>query len=263
MRAEHCTKEGSSFSFTTGNYHITTTPHSEWAYVVGDKEGNRIPCSDMGNGRRLPSLDELLHLPLAAKSNLTRAEIIAVVMYTGPMVTTLSLSTRYTFAPPASPSQLRLSALSRFWQFQIYNSMLRRHPAATYEYFFKHGNTFSTTIFVLVSAVQKLSRCAHIAPGTLLYRGLGGKLDLPESFENVDDNGCLGYTEWGFMSTTAEKSVALQYSGVKERRENASVMIIHPTSIDRGACIMQFSQCVDYICKLVTRGVACLLILKR
>ncbi len=97
---------------------------------------------------------------------------------------------------------------------------------------------------MLVSAIQKLSRCMHIPPGTLLYRGLGGKLDLPDSFQIVDVNGCLGYTEWGFMSTTAEKSVALQYSGAKEGRRNASIMVIHPTSIDRGACILDFSQCV-------------------
>ena len=83
----------------------------------------------------------------------------------------------------------------------------------------------------------------HIAPGTLLYRGLGGKLDLPDSFEEVDSNGCSGYAEWGFMSTTADKAVALQYSGVKEGRENASIMVIHPTSIDRGACIAELSQC--------------------
>jgi hypothetical protein len=129
-------------------------------------------------------------------------------------------------------------------QFQIYNSILRRYPVATYEFFSSHHNTFSTTIFVLVSAVQKISRCMHIAPGTLLYRGLGGKLELPDSFQEVDSNGCRGYAEWGFMSTTADKAVALQYSGVKEHREHASIRVIHPNSIDRGACIADLSQCV-------------------
>ncbi len=93
-----------------------------------------------------------------------------------------------------------------------------------------------------MSAVQKLSRCVHISPGTLLYRGLGGKLDLPDSFQVVDSNGCLGYTEWGFMSTTADKAVALQYSGAKEGMDYSMIMVIHPTSIDRGACIVEFSQ---------------------
>ena len=55
-------------------------------YVVGDKQGNRVACPDLGSGRRLRDVGELMHLPLAIKSNLTRAEVIAVVLYTGPMV---------------------------------------------------------------------------------------------------------------------------------------------------------------------------------
>jgi hypothetical protein len=37
------------------------------------------------------------------------------------------------------------------------------------------GNLFTTTIFSLVSAIQKLSRTM----GTLLYRGMGGSMDMP------------------------------------------------------------------------------------
>ena len=36
--------------------------------------------------RRIPDIDELLELPLARRSNLTRHEVIAVVLYSGPMV---------------------------------------------------------------------------------------------------------------------------------------------------------------------------------
>ena len=238
MRAEHCIKHGHSFCFTTGNYHITTTPLKEWEYVVGRRQGRPVPCPDMGSGRRLRALEQLMHIPLTVKSGLTRAEVIAVVLYTGPMVLPLSTAREIAACSCHSP------AISRFLQFQIYNSILRRYPVATYEFFSSHHNTFSTTIFVLVSAVQKISRCMHIAPGTLLYRGLGGKLELPDSFQEVDSNGCRGYAEWGFMSTTADKAVALQYSGVKEHREHASIMVIHPNSIDRGACIADLSQCV-------------------
>jgi hypothetical protein len=251
MRAEHCTKAGSSFTFTTGNYNITTTPLHEWTYVVGDKQGNRVACPDMGGGRRLPALDQLMQLPLVSKANLTRAEVVAVVMYTGPMVNTPLTLHSIHVTTIANSTALLPAASHACAQFQIYNTILRRYPAATYQFFSSRGNTFSTTIFVLVSAVQKLSRCALIAPGTLLYRGLGGKLDLPDSFHTVDENGCLGYTEWGFVSTTAEKSVALQYSGVKEGRESASIMVIHPTSIDRGASIVEFSQFVTIFCRLL------------
>ena len=126
--------------------------------------------------------------------------------------------------------------------FQIYNTILRRYPADKYRMFADGDNLFSTTIFVLVSAVQKLSRFTRIPLGTLLYRGLGGKMDLPDIFFEVDGNGCSGYVEWGFLSTTSDRDVALGYSGVKERRPKAMVMVIETSSIDRGADISEYSQ---------------------
>lgn len=52
----------------------------------------------------------------------------------------------------------------------------------------------------------------------------------------------LGYLEFGFMSTTSERSVAIQYSGVQEGKLKASIMEIHPNSVDRGADLSDFSQ---------------------
>ena len=46
-----------------------------------------------------------------------------------------------------------------------------------YRAFADGDNLFSTSIFVLVSAVQKLSRCTRIPLCTLLYPGLGAKMD--------------------------------------------------------------------------------------
>ncbi len=80
-------------------------------------------------------------------------------------------------------------------------------------------------------------------PGDMmLYRGLGGTLELPNSFTTADENGCKGYCEFGFMSTTADRSVAVQYSGVKDKKPQASIMEIRPNAIDRGADISDFSQ---------------------
>ena len=58
-----------------------------------------------------------------------------------------------------------------------------------------------------VSAVQKIARVMPIKPGTRLYRGLGGTVNLPDSFHHTDEHGCLGFAEWGFMSTTSEREV--------------------------------------------------------
>ena len=127
-------------------------------------------------------------------------------------------------------------------QYMVYNAVLRRHPVDMYEKFGGEGKGFSTTIFVLVSAVQKLSRSVALPDGLVLYRGLGGTLDLPDSFFQSDGKGRKGYAEWGFMSTTANKEVAVQYSGVKEGRPKAMVLVITVSAVDRGACIRDLSQ---------------------
>ena len=72
------------------------------------------------------------------------------------------------------------------------------------------GGRFATTVHVLLSAVLKLMRVVRIPPGTRLYRGLGGRLALPASFGTADANGLHGYAEWGFLSTTASRDVAVQ-----------------------------------------------------
>ncbi len=125
---------------------------------------------------------------------------------------------------------------------QVYNCILRRFPADKYKLFQEGGNHYATTIFVLVSAVQKVSRCTRIPEGTLLYRGLGGLIDLPDKFHAADEQGRSGYLDWGMMSTSSDRNVALGYSGLKQRRPRAMVMVIEATSVDRGADISEFSQ---------------------
>jgi uncharacterized protein len=221
MCAEHTIREGCDYTFTTGNYHITTQPFKEWSYVVSDESGHRAECPNMSHGRELTPIDELMKKPLACQAKLTEEEMIAVVLYTGPM-------------------------------FVIYNAILRRFPMDIYEVYETADNTFSTTIFVLVSAVQKLSRCMNIPAGSLLYRGLGGSMELPDTFfvpaefcvpsQICTTPNALGYTEFAFMSTTQDRSVAVQYSGVRDNKPKASIMEIHPNSVDRGADISDFSQ---------------------
>ena len=72
--------------------------------------------------------------------------------------------------------------------FVIYNAILRRYPADIYQVYETADNTFPTTIVILVSAIQKLSRCMNIPAGTLLYRGLGGSMELPDTFFVPSEN---------------------------------------------------------------------------
>ena len=83
MESEHCHKPGTSdLEFTTSNYRITTTPKREWDIVVGREP---CPASDRTGGRIVLSIDDAVKMSDGKRAGLTRAEVIAVVLYTGPM----------------------------------------------------------------------------------------------------------------------------------------------------------------------------------
>jgi hypothetical protein len=87
MEAEHCRLFHCDQAFTSANYQVVTTPKKEWAIVVlGDTE------ADMRHNRKLQNIDELMTRKEVADANLSRAEVIAVVLYTGPMVRRLPLT---------------------------------------------------------------------------------------------------------------------------------------------------------------------------
>jgi ankyrin repeat protein len=225
MFAEHMTRGGNDHPFEASNYQLKTQMRNEWLYVAGDNpnlKGSRLECpaSEMVQGKRnIKPIDELMECPLAKKAGLSREEIIAIVLYTGPA-------------------------------FVVYNAILRRWPDDIYQKFKTEDNLFTTTIFVLVSAVSKLSRCTKFPPGTLFYRGLK-MLEFPPTFTAADPScktpDATGFLEFGFQSTTTSKSVAIEYTEMEDDKHKqiapkATVMVIRPSSIDRGADISEFSQ---------------------
>ena len=123
----------------------------------------------------------------------------------------------------------------------MYNSILRRWPADRYEGFHAGGNLYATTIHVLVSAIQKIACAMKLPEGLILYRGLGG-IRLPQCFYKADESGSRGFAEWGFMSTTASKAIAISYSGLDEHKPLPTVFEMRVGAVDRGACIQEFSQ---------------------
>lgn len=104
MEAEHCKMAGSDYEFTTGNYHVTTRPRVEWRLVAGrrgkqdqdfegwvrgpwlDGEVISVGLGAGAHGRRIPDLDELMKLPVREQACLREEEVMAIVLYTGPMV---------------------------------------------------------------------------------------------------------------------------------------------------------------------------------
>ncbi len=92
-------------------------------------------------------------------------------------------------------------------QYVLYNAALRQYPRVDYERMKEAGNLYTTSISVLVSAVQKMARAIKLTEGLRLFRGLGGLVDLPTEFFTADRQGRKGFVEWGFMSTTSIEEV--------------------------------------------------------
>ena len=122
----------------------------------------------------------------------------------------------------------------------IYNAILRRFPASIFDVFNNAQNLYPTSIHVLQSAVTKIARNTKIPTGLKLYRGLS--MAFPTVFYESDRNGCRGFAEWGFMSTTTNRGIAVMYCGVKEGKKDSAVLEIRTSSVDRAACIQMYSQ---------------------
>jgi hypothetical protein len=82
MTAEHCESFDSDQEFITSNYKVKTTPRREWRIVVNCEES----LADMSHNRRLQKLDEIMQRPEVVALGISREEVIAIVLYTGPMV---------------------------------------------------------------------------------------------------------------------------------------------------------------------------------
>lgn len=85
MKAEHCTKKGWDTKFTSSNYSIVTFPKKEWEIVV-DYRIDLMTKDDLRQDRTIKKISELEALDLVKTTHLQIPEIIAVVLYTGPMV---------------------------------------------------------------------------------------------------------------------------------------------------------------------------------
>jgi hypothetical protein len=84
MELEHCYKNGCDFEFETSNYHIKTTPSKEWKIVV--QRDLKLAERDMRHNRRIPDLDTLMSEPCVVRAKLGKCEVLATVLYTGPLV---------------------------------------------------------------------------------------------------------------------------------------------------------------------------------
>ena len=101
-------------------------------------------------------------------------------------------------------------------------------------------NHFTTSIHTLVSACLKLKTKTKIPNEKKVFRGLGS-MRLGSEWFTPDERGSRYGVELGFMSTTKERRVALEYSGVK-RGKAGLIFEFDVGSVDCGAQLDNLSQ---------------------
>jgi hypothetical protein len=81
MEEEHCNRGGARVSFDIGK-NRRTWPAKEWAITVRGEHA----IADLSRSRKLQQIEDLMKHDVVEQAKLTRCEVIAVVLYTGPMV---------------------------------------------------------------------------------------------------------------------------------------------------------------------------------
>ncbi|CAK0788615.1 unnamed protein product, partial [Prorocentrum cordatum] len=232
MVHEHCEEKDSSKEFTTGNYGVTTTSKAEWLFVANPEGGPEqvglqqwpreqklVDSGDIAKCRQVRTSAELdfilkdlnSKLKNAEQATLMREEMVGGVLYTGPLF-------------------VKYNAVNRGGAINVEQGDYAKKQ------FQKTclGNRYVTTIHAINSCLLKLSK---LQKAVTVYRGFSGGV-LPKEFWEENRDGVRGGIEFGFMSTTVEKQVALSYAqgGV------STVLEIQMGMVDRGADLSVLSQ---------------------
>ena len=258
--------------FTTGNYSVTTTSEVEWAFVVEDgatpaqfglpawpvEAPESLPegMRDEGGRQRQPlatfeaaatALNE--QLTAARQPRAILEELIAARLYTGPMFTKYNavlrgLRSESDYLRNAMVVLCCPSATATRYLGGTPRTALHLPPAGhlSFEDATQWLNPYTTTLHGVNSAVIKLGK---LTVATKVYRGIAGK-KLPPAFWTPNAYGVKGGVEQAFMSTTAEREVAMGYaSGGSPASAGGSIGIVLEVQqgmVNRGADISFLSQ---------------------
>lgn len=92
IEQEHSRRADSMIPFTTPNYHITTTSINEYAVVTNREKAQAASQGGSGGGRRIKFFLDVLEQEEAKKASLTEAEVVALILFTGPMVRVVTVT---------------------------------------------------------------------------------------------------------------------------------------------------------------------------
>ena len=148
------------------------------------KGGARPTCGSgsLVEGRNDKSLDELVTAPEAQAANLVPEEVLALRLCSGP-------------------------------QRHIYDAILGQLSTSE---LLTSGNTYPTTIALVVSGIKKLSAVAKAPVGGAVWRSLASGVGLPDAFFELDEQGFAWGMDTGFMATSRDETVALKCCGEGE-----------------------------------------------
>ena len=83
MKREHCNAPDSQQKFKTSNYDLITCSSEEWRIV---ENCDKMMEKKSAHNRVIPDYKDLMKSDIAQRAKMKECEIIAVILYTGPMV---------------------------------------------------------------------------------------------------------------------------------------------------------------------------------
>ena len=254
MREEHHGADDSRVPFTTGNYGIRTTSAIEYTFVAEPQQGPGLMESSRSDlleetsswaPRRSPVEEGAWwpHEP-ALREDPSRRSHCRVPHPMGEFAEARAEVDTHLAAVGVCPIRDDEFTALRLYtgpMFEKYCAVLRGVPpgSAFLTGKFKQlclGNTYPATIYALDDALSKLSK---ISRAEKVYRGVAG-LRLPDDFLTRDEFGVRGGVEFGFLSATTDRSVALAYAA--SGSSTGVVYEIQQTMGSRGADISWCSQ---------------------
>jgi len=232
MENEHCNSVDSLDAFDTSNG-VTTHSKIEWEIVVNpDKEKikslsypERVGLRDSHpqECRQPRSLEVMLEameknaneqLRKANHAEMIAEELLAGRLYTGPMY-------------------MKYNAVLRAKSGNVF--LMQQNKALC------KGNDYPTSIHATNSCVLKLSKLTKAGK---VWRGIKDA-KLPKEFWVPNEMGVRGGIEYGFSSTTTDKSQALAYAsggGTGKAGEAMTIFEMQMGMVDRGADLTWLSQ---------------------
>ena len=232
MEREHGNCPDSHASYEATNYGTTTTAHVEWRFVVSptDEALRELGLTEWPLESKLhsrPSKQRYCRhpTPLSAFSEELTAR--------NSQLTSLG-------HPPLLDEEVIGARLYTGPQFVKYNAVLRglqsENPYLKSQFTrLCMGNTYSTTLHVINSCIVKL---AMLGTAEKVYRGISGGL-LPDEFWTANQFNVRGGVECGFLSTTLDRQVALDYAS---QSGMGVVFEIQQGMVDRGCDVSWLSQ---------------------